>query len=78
MKVTTEYSRQQARCLHFDANGKKLSPASQGIAAAYDPWQVLKEMQAHMQEPGSSHTERAGSCEATVISFDIVPQFRHS
>jgi len=56
MKVTREYS-QQARCLHFDANGNKLSHAAQGTAPVYDPWQVLRKMQAHLQEPGLGHTE---------------------
>ena len=56
MKETIEYPRQQARCLHFDANGKKVPQTSQNAAPAYDPWRVLKELQADAQEPVWSQT----------------------
>jgi hypothetical protein len=42
-----EYSRQQARCLYFDANGNRVLEPGQEGAPAYDPWRTLKELENH-------------------------------
>jgi len=47
MTTTKKYPSQQARCLYFDANGKKVSQPSQEIATAFNPWRDVQELLNH-------------------------------
>jgi len=56
MKVKTEYPRQEPRCLHFDADGKRVRQTSQKEPPAYDPWRALKQLQPDIHKFASDHS----------------------
>jgi len=45
MQTQEEHPRPQARCIYFDANGKRVPQLWQHAAPAYDPWQALDELE---------------------------------